>query len=125
MEVVRKGYVYHLKWMRVLIAIGGGLSGDTSPTGITLKFGATKSDDSTVEVMDECADGMRYQKMFSRLRPSVSAITALMLLPVQTQAQTTIEGLETFFSGAQIFSEPTLVECKLSGGTEALVSPFQ
>ena len=57
--------------------------------------------------------------MFLKLnRTGITAIVALMLLSIQAQAQTTIEEIQTFFSGAQIVSGPTLVDCKLSGGTE-------
>lgn len=56
---------------------------------------------------------------FSKLRrASVAASTVLMMLPFQVQAQSTIVELKTFFAGAQIISEPELVDCKLSSGTE-------
>ena len=56
---------------------------------------------------------------FSELSPAnIAAAAVLMLLPIQTQAQTTIEELKTFFSDAQIISGPELVDCKLSAGTE-------
>lgn len=54
---------------------------------------------------------------FRPIRAAAASIFAL-LLPLQAQAQSTIEDLITFFAAAQIVSGPDLIDCKLSGGTE-------
>lgn len=52
-------------------------------------------------------------------RTALATVAAALVIPFQVQAQNTLEDVESFFDAAQIVAGPALVDCTLSGGTEA------
>lgn len=52
-------------------------------------------------------------------RTALATVAAVIILPLQVQAQTTLEEVQSFFDAAQVVAGPALVDCRLSGGTKA------
>jgi hypothetical protein len=51
-------------------------------------------------------------------RTALTTLAAVLVLPFQAQAQSTLAEVESFFDAAQVVAGPALVDCTLSGGTE-------